>query len=276
MDEQEQKSTFKIDDAKDAFNKQQEKVEETQKTADEKKSTDDNNLDDVGTEKKKKPRAQKRIESLSSEKRELQKRIAELEAEKDGKKSESNHTKDLDPDDYADYDAYLDALDEQDAETPKKEVKPAQKVDSDFQKVLDDIEIKFDDTRDKYEDFDNLVTKSLADGGPAISQTMLETMNEFDNAGEIAYALATDVTNSIRIANLKPMKQILEINKLSAKLDKEKGEKNKPPTKKSTNAPEPINVLGGGETPSNTLAEARNYSDYQKLRSKENRARNGW
>ena len=281
------KPTYEINDAKDevnALSAETEKVEtksEDSKKTEDVKPTNDSESKDAGPEKKKKPRAQKRIEKLSSEKRELQKELDTLRAEKEGDSFKPVVADDLNPDDYDDYDAYLDAIDEQEAKPSKKEDKPndtAQPGNTDFQKVLDDIEIKFDDTRDKYEDFDDLIKKPIDEGGPAISQNMLEAMNEFDNAGEIAYALAQDVTNSIRIANLKPMKQILAIDKLSAKLTKDAEKEGDEPTKakKVTNAPEPINALGGGSTPSNSLADAQNYNDYQKLRSKQNTSRGGW
>ena len=279
-----EKPSFEINDAKDEANalNTQPKVEETKegdKKPDDAKPTNDSDPKEAVTEKKKKPRAQQRIEKLASEKRNMQKEIDALKAEKEGDSFKPVVADDLNPDDYDNYDDYLDALDEKD-KTSKKEdetKKSAPEKDSDFQKVLDDIDNKFDETRDKYEDFDALVAKPIADGGPAISQTMLETMNEFENAGEIAYALAKDVTNSVRIANLKPMKQILEIDKLSAKLSKETEKPDgKKVEKKVTNAPEPINILGGGDAPSNSLADATNYSDYQKLRKSQNSSRNGW
>jgi len=281
-EQKESKPSFEINDAKDeinALNKQTENAEakpEDGEKSEEKPQTNDSDPKEAGPEKKKKPRAQKRIEKLSSEKRQLQEELDTLKAEKEGEGFKPVVADDLNPDDYADYDEYLDAIDAQEAEAPKKAQKPnenAPQGNTNFQQVLDDIEIKFDDTRDKHDDFDEFVTKPMNEGGPAISQTMLETMNEFDNAGEIAYALAKDVTNSIRIANLKPMKQILEIDKLSAKLSKDTS---KTVEKKGTTAPEPINVLGGGDTPSNTLADAANYSDYQKLRKQSNASSNGW
>lgn len=277
------KPSYEINDAKDevnALSKQSEKVEEKTVVKTEEPSKNDSDPKETVPEKKKKPRAQKRIESLSSHNRELQKELDALKAEKKGVKPEPKEV--IDPDDFDDYDKYLDALDEQDKAKPsKKEDKPednAQKVDVNFQNTLDSLELKFDDTRDIHEDFDDLVRKPLDEGGPALSQTMLEAINEFDNAGDVTYELAKNVTESIRIANLKPMKQILEINKLSAKLTKEaeKAKDVKTVGKKVTNAPDPINPLGGGDTPTNSLADAQSYGDYQKMRSKQNASRNGW
>jgi len=258
--------------------KEEVKTDVKSEEADEKvESKNDTTQDEGGTEKKpKKSRAQKRIENLSKEKRELAQRVAELENERDGKKSDDAAVE-LDPDAYDNYDDYLDALDAQDDKTPEVKQDKTNATDVDFQAVLDDIEVKFDNVRDKYEDFDELVQKEPKDGGPAISREMLETINEVENSGEVAYALAKDVSNSFRIANLKPIKQALEIEKLSRKLAKEiKSSPNEDTTKKATKAPEPINALGGGEVPVTGLKEAANYKDYQAMRKKQTSGRNGW
>ena len=225
----------------------------------------DNDLkEEVGTEDqpKKKSRAQTRIEKLSHEKRELAKELQELKAEKESKSSEAE----LDPDDFEDYDAYLDAVAKStEAKKPNKK-EPETSSNDDFQEVLDSIEVKFDETRDKYEDFDELVQKQPNDGGPHITMSMVEAINEVDNSGDVAYALAKDVNESIRISKLSPIKQIIAIDKLSGKLEKTAEQ---PAKKKATNAPEPINAIGGGEVLQKTLAGANSFSDYESMRSAE-------
>lgn len=236
-------------------------------TKEEEKHIDSEATADAGTEEKtavkKKSRAQERIEKLAREKRELARELEEL------KGKTTSESKELDPDDFEDYDSYLDAL--ANNTEPKKKDAPA--TDSDFQEILDSIEVKFDETRDKYEDFDELVQKQPKDGGPTITMSMVEAINEVENSGEVAYALAKDVNESIRISKLSPIKQVIAIDKLSAKLM----EKEEVPTKvkKVTKAPEPINAIGGGEVIQKTLAKAENFADYESMRIKETK-RNSW
>ncbi len=247
--------------------------EETQKTeAKPDKNDSDTKKDEAGTgNQPKKSRAQKRIEKLAHEKRELAKELKELKEAKE----ENPSGAELDPDDFEDYDAYLDAVTKDaKADKPNKKDSNQSKAD-DFQQVLDEIEVKFDETRDKYEDFDDLVQKQPEDGGPHITLNMVEAINEIDNSGEVAYALAKDINESIRISKLSPTKQIIAIGKLSDKLLKADG---KPETKvkKVTEAPEPINAIGGGEMVTKTLKDASSFKDYESMRTQENQSRDGW
>jgi len=221
---------------------------------------------------KKKSRGQKRIEALSREKRELLKEIEDLKTDK---KSEESKDDELNVDDFENYDDYLDAVENQDDKPEVKSDKKDTQKQDDFQNVLDEIEIKFDDTRDKYEDFDDLVQKQPEEGGPHITAPMVEAMNEVNNSGEVAYELAKDVKESIRISKLSPLKQVMAIDKLSNKLTKQTtAELVK--TKKTTSAPEPINAIGGGVTVEKSLDQAANFSDYASMRTAENQSKNGW
>lgn len=247
-------------------NVQEEPKEEVKPKEEEKPN--DGEKKEVGTEDqpKKKNRSQKRIETLSREKRELQKELDELKVAKEEEPVELN------PDDFENYDEYLEAV-ENHAEKKPTEKAPV-KNDDGFQEVLDSIEVKFDDSRDKYEDFDELVKKQPADGGPHITLSMVEAMEAVDNSGEVAYTLAKDVDDSIRISKLSPIKQVLAIQKLSDKIAKT--EQKQTPVKPTTKAPEPINPLGGGEVDQKSLANAENFSDYSKMREEENSSSNGW
>lgn len=220
---------------------------------------------------KKKSRGQKRIESLSREKRDLQKRIEELE----GKKVEAKDDE-LNADDFESYDDYLDAVEKQDEKPEAKSDKKDIQAQDDFQNVLDEIEIKFDEARDKYEDFDDLVQKEPNNGGPHITAPMVEAMNEADNSGEIAYELSKDVKESIRISKLSPLKQIIAIDKLGVKLAKQTTTEIISKVKKVTSAPEPINAIGGSVSVEKTLNQTKNFSDYSKLREQENASKAGW
>ena len=257
----------------ETIGKKPEVKEETPKTKEKQEQIDNDTSkeDEVGTESQpKKSRAQKRIEKLAHEKRELAKELKELKESKEAKAEDAE----LDPDDFEDYDAYLDAI-QKDTKKEKPKASKESKED-DFQKVLDEIEVKFDETRDKYEDFDELVQKQPEDGGPHITLNMVEAINEVDNSGEVAYALAKDINDSIRISKLSHTKQIIAISKLSEKLIKTDDEKPETKVKKATKAPEPINAIGGGEMVTKTLADASSFKDYESMREQQNQRTSGW
>jgi len=226
--------------------------------------------EETGTEnpKPRKNRAKERIEKLSREKRELLKQIDEL---KSSNATATTADEELNPDEFDNYDDYLEAVEKTEkVEATAKKEPVSTKQDDGFQEILDEIEVKFDETRDKYEDFDELLQRSPQDGGPTISQSMVEAINEVDNSGEVAYTLAKDVNNSIRIANLSKTKQMAEIIKLSSKLSKDAVTTEKVTPKKTTSAPEPINALGGGETVQKTLADTEDFGDYEAQRQASN------
>lgn len=244
-------------------------VVEEKKEPEVKEEKKPNDSKEAGTENhsKKKNRSQKRIEALSREKRELQK---ELDSLKDTDKK----VDEIDPESFENYDDYLDAVENQ-SKAPKEQKKDTKKSshDDDFQIILDDIEVKFDDTRDKYDDFDEVVKRQPNEGGPTFTHSMIDALNSIDNSGEVAYFLGNDVKESVRISKLSPVKQIIEIQKHDNSIKKEL---NKKPVKKVTSAPDPINPLGAGETRKPTLGEARDYSEYEKMRTADNSSHNGW
>lgn len=253
------------------------KKEKTEEVNDKKLEQNDNDQkEEVGTENQpKKSRAQKRIEKLAAEKRELAKRVKELEEAQSGKTDDEE----LDPDDFESYDDYLDAVSKNTDDKKKDKKNSNNSIDDDFQKVLDEIEVKFDDARDKYEDFDELVQKQPKDGGPHITVNMVEAINEVDNSGDVAYELAKDVNESIRISKLSPAKQIIAIGKLSDKLlqaESKQEEKTEAKGKKVTSAPEPINVIGGSETIQKTLSNVNSFQEYEALRKQQDKRSSGW
>jgi len=224
-------------------------------------------------EQPRKGRAQKRIESLSADKRELSKEVEELKARLQPQEPEAP-----DIDNFDDYDDFKEAEKtyKEDAKTFDENKEAVTPIDHDFNTVLDEIETKFDDARDVYQDFDEVVKKAPNEGGASITRDMVLAMNDIDNSGEVAYSLGKDVKESIRISNLSPTKQVIEIVKLSEKLKTGK----KPTietTKRTTNATEPIVPTGGaGGVGQKTLGDAGSFDDYSKMRIEETANDGGW
>ena len=94
-----------------------------------------------------------------------------------------------------------------------------------------------------YPDYDEVVGKQPWDGGPAITDLMAEVIMAENNGPDIAYHLGKNVKESIRIANLSPIQQAIEIGKLAVELAGAT-----PRARKVTSAPNPIKPVGSGST----------------------------
>jgi hypothetical protein len=186
-----------------------------------------------------KSRAQKRIETLVPSKSELN------------------------PDDFEDYDDYLEAVEK----IKSKEVTKEAKTDDSL--VIEQVKEKFEDTREKYDDFDDKV-----EGMPILTVDMLRVLNESDEAGEVAYYLANNPKEAKRLSQLSLGKMAIEVGKIELKLSMP--EAPKPITKKVTTAQEPITPVGGANLPARSLSEATSQAEYEAMRSAQQKPRNGW
>lgn len=88
----------------------------------------------------------------------------------------------------------------------------------------------------KYQDFRNVALKPYEAGGPAITLEMDAAIRSDPLGADIAYHLGRNPRESERIAAMKPLDQIREIGKLSAKLENQ-SIKPKPRTQSSAPAP---------------------------------------
>ncbi len=71
---------------------------------------------------------------------------------------------------------------------------------------------------EEFDDFDELVSRAPNDGGPTITSEMRDMILESPVGVQMAYRLASDVKESVRIANLSPVAQGRELAKLEASL----------------------------------------------------------
>jgi hypothetical protein len=208
-----------------------------------------------------KSRAQKRIESLIQEKHDLARKVQELEAKQTSPKS-----KELEPDDFEDYDDYLSAVAD---ENPKSETKKESQDDSNL--VIEQITEKFEDARDKYADFNEKVSNTSL----ALTIDLLRVINESDDAGEIAYYLANNPKETKRIAELSPAKMAIEIGKIESKLSQPQTEA-KLPTKKATQAQDPISPVGGSNSIPKTIYQAGSQAEFEAMRKQSASRNNGF
>ena len=109
---------------------------------------------------------------------------------------------------------------------------------------------------DKYDDFEDVVTNPKLPITPA----MRDALGESDNGGELAYYLGTHISEAAEIAQMTPIQQVKAIDRLEAKLKE---------SPKVSNAPKPLDPIGGkGKTVTVNLANA-SMDDYMALRKKQ-------
>lgn len=78
---------------------------------------------------------------------------------------------------------------------------------------------KVEKVTEKYPDYIEATSKTPEEGGPTINQAMIAAMMQAENGPEIAYHLAQDTEESVRIANLPNVAaQIFEIGRLAERL----------------------------------------------------------
>lgn len=115
---------------------------------------------------------------------------------------------------------------------------------------------------EKFKDFDQVVRRMPADGGPVLTAIMAEALMETDLGVDIAYYLGNNVKESQKIANLSPVAQAKAIFNLEAKVAKA----NMPA---QSQAPAPVKpVRGGSASPSKPVSQM-SMSEYAAYRQKQ-------
>lgn len=114
-------------------------------------------------------------------------------------------------------------------------------------------------------DFVEVALKQPQDGGPVITATMAETIEDSENGPAIAYHLGKNLRLAAEIARLSPLQQAREIGRIEAKLDK-------PVVPRVSTAPEPasrIEAFDSSTTPRPDTPEGEKLSDSAWLKARE-------
>lgn len=217
-----------------------------------------------------KSRAQKRIEALANEKRELLRENAELKEKLGG--ASKTPVVDLDPDDFDDYDDYLEAVEKQSStKQTNPEEDPVAEIVDPLANFRDEMEAKFDYARDAHPDFDDKI-KAM----PTLTVNMLEAITESDEAGEVAYYLADNPDVAEKMSVMSPTKMAIEIGKIELKLQTPVKEDAKPaPKPKQTQTPAPITPVNGGGEFDKSLSDM-SFAEFEKTRNTEASAKKFW
>jgi len=133
------------------------------------------------------------------------------------------------PEQFADTDAYVDALTTQKAQ----QLVQHQQMQKQQQELLATYHDKEEDARTKYEDFEQVAYNPKL----PITDVMAQSIQASENGPDVAYYLGTNPKEAARIANLAPFLQAKEIGRLEAKIASE------PITKRTSSAPAPISPV---------------------------------
>jgi len=224
------------------------------------------------TEGKEKPDpVQRKIAGLSYQNRELRRQVQRMsslvEQGLSGRRAESP----VPPPKMSDFgtvEEYLDARDSwrdqqrEQTRKPEGEAKPQRPaVDQEYESTVAEArENLFAAGSEKYEDFAEVI-----EAGQGITPVMRDAIFAFDDDTqvEMAYYLAKNPKDALRIARLAPVRQIAEIGKLEAKLT------SPPPPKRVSAAPAPVAPVGGASTASDTIRPGMDFKDFLKVRNKQ-------
>jgi len=113
--------------------------------------------------------------------------------------------------------------------------------------------------RQKYADYDEVTQAEEFNPTPAMARAMLES----DLKAEIAYYLASNPEEQERISKLSPLRQAAEVIKLEDKISA------KPPAKKPSKAPAPIDPVGGKSGGDTRLRDDLPIDEWVKQRNKQ-------
>lgn len=216
-------------------------------------------------------RYQKRIDKLVKQREDAERERARLEDELNFYKSKESTNlnedeKEISPLDFDTYEEYEEALNKANTKSQSKKVEAPEETDRTFESAARKLEDVFDDAREKYTDFDNVIKNPNI----PITKDMVIALSELENAGEVAYFLATNEEKAKEISQLSPYKQAIELAKIEAKL-------NVKPNKKVSNAPDPIDPVKPNGDVSKTDPSKMSFAEYEQYMNKqENKKSKFW
>lgn len=100
-------------------------------------------------------------------------------------------------------------------------------------------------------------------GGPMMTPEMFQVIQESDNAALIAYHLAKNPDQAYSICRMSPLAAARELGKLESKL--------KPPVRRISKAPAPVQTVSGGSGQAGVNPETLSFADYEKWRMGQSR-----
>ena len=200
---------------------------------------------------------QKRIDKLTTQVREQERLIAELQTPKDAPLSEPKR------DDFDDYEKYIDARADYKAEQRLEQDRKTRQEQSQ-QSQQREVAAAFEEARetviesgiDAYKDFEDVAMS----GDLQISQTMAEGLLQSETGHDVWYHLGKNPAKAEKISSLPPAKQLLELGRLEASLKS---------AKKPSNAPKPTKSVGSRGTANNGPADSSDLKTWMEKRNRQ-------
>jgi hypothetical protein len=132
----------------------------------------------------------------------------------------------LKPDNFADAQAYADAM----AERKAQELLAKREAEAEQAAMLEAYQDREEEARSKYDDFEQVAYNPKL----PVTETMAQTIQASEMGPDVIYWLGSNPKEADRIARLSPLLQAREIGKIEARLGAN------PPAKKTSTAPAPI------------------------------------
>ena len=149
-----------------------------------------------------------------------------------------------DPDNFDDYNDYVEKLTDWKVDQKTKQWDRDQAAKTDdvaYQEKMVRLQGKIDEGFTKYDDFEEVALAETVPITPMIQDVLAET----ENPADVAYYLGKNRTECIAISKLTPIAAARAIARIETKLE---GGNPAPNPKKTTNAPPPIKPVGSSNT----------------------------
>jgi hypothetical protein len=188
----------------------------------------------------KKVSARERINQLTAQRREAERRAEAAIAEANRLRAQLTAKSELDPNDFAaqDEDRLRRVVKTERFEETVSEARRAQEQASESRRAVFDA--KLDAARDRITDLDQAIGEFLR---LPLSEVAADLITESDKSAEIAYFLAKNPGDAERIAALPPHKQGAEIARIEARVSVAT-------PRRTTAAPPPVPMVGASTAPS--------------------------
>jgi hypothetical protein len=218
--------------------------------------------------------AQKRIDRLTWEANEAKRKAEELEAklrERQERQPEPSAARPK-PEDFQDYDAYVEALADWKAEEKARKLRDELKAESEKTRAKTEADRRMEafraaesKVRATVQDYDEAIQDAQ---DTPMTQVMFDVILESEVGPNLLYHLAKNPDEAERIAHLSPARQAAEIGKLEDKLAQQLKD---PPKPKASNAPPPVNPVRARGSASTPRLDDPNLSmeEYSRLRRKQ-------
>ncbi len=229
-------------------------VQEESAPSDDDEEEEDTGDEDTTDEQPKKPKGvQKRIDELTRQRYEAEKRESEARAEKEYWRQQAQGVKpqeQVKPQDsgvprlenYESYEDFVSAISEYKAEQKFAELTRKQQMEvesKEFAKKNESFGKQQDEARKKYSDYDAVALAANVPISPVVGQLIMES----DKGADIAYYLGKNPDIALNLSKMPAVSAAKEIGRLEVKFAEQKA----PPAKKITGAPPPIKPVGGKE-----------------------------